>query len=312
VKRLAGGLPALAAQAHAARLSAGVVTLQNGQAWCSDSDARFPLESAFILPMVAAALAEVDAGRLALSERIHLADVDLSPPPSAIGAAWPSPPDHHDMDLPAIDLIALAVQRNDNTAADVIMRRIGGPGAVTAWLHDKGIEDMRVDRYARDYLQDMAGISPFHPAWKDEGALIAARDTVPPANRQAAMEAYIADPRDTTTVPAALRLLQKLGLGSLLSPASTRLLITLMTSRGAGDGGAFLAGVPRGSIVAEESARAPTDLGYTPAASEMALVTLPGGRRLALAAFVAGATSTESERRSLFAGAARLMTGAFN
>ena len=297
--------PTLAARARPGDFNLGVLEARGEQLWCWNGETRMPMQSVFKAPLAAAALAEVDAGRLKLGERIPIGPLDLSPPPSAINRAWPSPPEGHVMNLPAVDLIALAIQQSDNTAADAIMKRIGGPGAVTAWLRSKQIVDMSIDRYERELQQEVAGMGSFRPAWKDEAAWTAARDAVPAAARQGAMDAYLADPRDTTTVPAALSFLHRLNLGELLSSASTRLLLQLMATTSTGLH-RLAAGLPPGARLAHKTGSARTDLGFTPATNDIGLITLGDGRRFAIAAFLAGSTATESGRDSLFADAARL------
>ncbi len=309
--RLEREFPALAARARPALLNVGVLVLANTHSWYSDYQTRMPMQSVFKAPLAAAALAEVDAGRLRLSERIHLAATDLSPPPSSINEGWPSPPGAYAMDMPAIDLIALAVQRSDNTAADAIMKRIGGPGAVTAWLRSKQINDMSIDRYERDLQPEVAGMPPFRPEWKDEAAWLAARDAVPPAVRESAMNAYLADPRDTTTAPAAIELLRQLADGELISPASTRLLLRLM-SQTSGGPHRLRAGLPDDATLAHKTGTAATDLGITPAVNDIGIVTLKDGRRFVIAAFLAGSTATERERDGLIADAARLVMRALS
>jgi len=304
VKKLAASFAPLAARAAPGRFGLGVQILARDEVWLSDASGRFPMQSVFKAPLAAAALAEIDAGRLKLDEPIRITDLDLSPPFSAIDQAWPTPPEHHAALMPAIDLIALAVQRSDNTAADVIMKRIGGPGAVTAWLRSKDIEDMRIDRYERELQQDVAGMAPFQPQWKDQAVWIAARGAVPAVDREAAMNAYLADPRDTTTLPAALGFLSKLALGELISPASTRLLMKLMSSAATG-AHRLVAGLPRGTVLAHKTGTSSTDLGLTPAIGDIGIATLPDGRRFAIAAFLAGSTATETQRDRLFADAAR-------
>ncbi|MGI8840486.1 MAG: class A beta-lactamase [Caulobacteraceae bacterium] len=303
--RLDREFPALAARARPGDFNLGVLEARGEQLWCWNAPARMPMQSIFKAPLAAAALAEADAGRLKLSERIAIGPLDLSPPPSAINRAWPAPPRPEVMSLPAVDLIALAVQESDNTAADVLMKRIGGPGAVTAWLRSKDIVDMRIDRYERELQQEIAGMDSFRPAWKDEAAWTAARDAVPAATRQSAMDAYLADPRDTTTVPAALSFLYRLSLGDLISPASTRLLLRLMATTGAG-AHRLAAGLPPGATLAHKTGTARTDLGFTPATNDIGLVTLADGRRFAIAGFLSGSTATEAQRDALFADAARL------
>ena len=303
--RLAGGMPALAARAKPGVLGLGVALLTPGAAWSSDQTARFPLQSSFKTFLAAAALAEVDAGRLKLAEPIALTSQDLSPGGGPIDSAWPNPPGSHTLTLPAVDLIALAVQRSDNTAADTLMKRIGGPAAVTAWLRGKGINDIRIDRYERELQVELAGMPPFQPAWKDTLAWQAARDLVPAAAREAATARYLADPRDTATLPASLDYLTRLARGELLSGPSTALLLRLMTDSLTG-ANRLKAGLPPGAAIAHKTGTAGTDLGLTPATNDIGVVTLANGRRFAIAAYLAGSTATEASREALIADAARL------
>ncbi|HEY5107681.1 MAG TPA: class A beta-lactamase [Caulobacteraceae bacterium] len=302
--------PAIAERARPGVFNAGVIGLGANRSWYWNINRAFPMESVAKAPIAAAALAEVDAGRLSLHEPIALTADDLSAPFSAINQAWPTPPEGHALTLTAGKLISLAVRLSDNTAADVIMKRIGGPGAVTAWLQSKQIVDMRVDRYAREVQQAIAGMASFRSAWKGESAWLAARGTVAAVDRQAAMDAYLTDPRDTTTAQAALNFLSKLADGELLSRASTRLLIGLMTGGPTG-AGRLGAGLPAGAVLAHKTGSTDTDLGFTPVTNDIGIVTLPDGRRFAAAAFLAGATATLAERDRLFADTARLMVRAF-
>ena len=259
----------------------------------------------FMLPLAAAALGEVDAGRMKLGEPVPIRDVDLSPPPSLINRTFRGA-----TTLPAIDLIALAVQHGDNTAADVIMSRIGGPGAVGGWLQAKEVQGLRIDRYAREVIPAMSGMPSFRAQWATQAGFDDARALVPPAEREAAVQAYLRDPKDTTTVPAMLGFLDKLSDGRLLSPASTRLLIGLMT-RSAAPVAGLAASLPSGATLARKTGSSGTDLGLTAATNEVGLVTLEGGKTIAVAAFLTGSTATASERGALIADAGRLVFGAF-
>ncbi len=305
IGRLNAEFPKLAARAAPGQFGMGVRLIEVATAWASDQTTRFPMQSVFKAPMAAAAFSEIDAGRLKLSEPITLTELDLSPPYSLIDETWPTPPDHHSLTLPVVDLIALALQRSDNTAADVLMKRIGGPGAVSTWLDSKALGDIRVDRYERELQQEVAGMSPFQPAWKDERAWLAARNAVPAAQREAAMAAYLADPRDTATLLASLDFLATLARGTLISPASTGLMLRLMTSSMTG-ANRLKAGLPKGARIAHKTGSARTDLGFTPATNDIGIVTLENGRRFAVAAFLAGSTATEAQRDALIADAARL------
>jgi beta-lactamase class A len=305
--RLSTGFVALAARAKPAAFGFGVDLITPDLAWVSEPTARFPLQSVFKAFLAAAALSEVDAGRLRLSEPITLTEEDLSVGDVGINAAWAKPPSGGKMILPAVDLIALAVQRGDNTAADTIMQRIGGPAAVTAWLRAKGVTDINVSRYERDLQPEIAAMPAFQPGWIDRRAWEAARDAVPPETREAAAARYLADPRDTATLPSTLAFLSRLALGQLLSPPSTRLLLRLMTDSSTGER-RLRAGLPEGASLAHKTGTAATDLGLTAATNDIGIVTLASGRRFAMAAYLAGSTATQAARERLIADAAALAT----
>src|SRR5581483_8470154 len=170
VKRLNDGFPALVARARPGIFSAGVTNLETGQTWYWNMGRPFPLAGAAALPLAAAALAAIEARQLALSERVTFSAVDLSAPFSAINRKWPTPPDGYSASIPVSTLLTLALIWSDNTAADVLAKRIGGPSAVNAFLDEKGATDVRIDRYAREVAVESAGMPTFRPAWKDEAA----------------------------------------------------------------------------------------------------------------------------------------------
>ena len=299
--RLATAFPSLARRARPGGLGLGVGLAPSGPAWVSDAKARFPLQSVFKVFLAGAALAQVDAGSLKLAEPIVLTDADRTPLYSAIGRTWKS----GDLTLPVVDLIALAIQRSDNIAADALMKRIGGPAKVTAWLQSNDVDGVRIDRYEREIQPQTVGLGALQPGITDPKAWQAVREAVPPAQREAAITAYLADPRDTATLAGSLDYLTRLANGQLLSAASTRLLLRLMTDAATG-AHRLKAGLPPGAILAHKTGTSATVLGLTPATNDIGIVTLPGGRRFVIAAYLAGSTATETAREALIADAARL------
>ncbi|HXV01019.1 MAG TPA: serine hydrolase [Caulobacteraceae bacterium] len=303
---LISGYTQLAARARPAVFGLGVALLSPATVWVSDARSRFPMLGEAKLVVAACALAQAGAGALKLNEAITLTDADLSPGGGPIDQAFPSPPAGARLTLRVADLIALAVQRGDNTAADTLMKRIGGPAAVSAWLAGKGLGDIRLDRYERQLQVDQSGMPPFQPAWKDARPWLASRDAIPAAEREAAGERYLADPRDTATLPALLGFLTRLAGGELMSPVHTRLLLRLMSDSQTG-GRRLEAGLPPDAHLAHKAASTPTDLGLTLATGDIGLVTLADGPRFAVAACLAGSTATEADRDRLIADAARLV-----
>jgi beta-lactamase class A len=294
VKRLNRDLGPLAERARPGVVGFGVMNLESGQMWTLNGERRFPMQSVFKAALGAAALAEVDAGRLALNEAISIEANQLSPPHSPIAEAWPGRTVYT-----AGELLVAAVVDSDNTAADVLMKRIGGPGAVTAWLQGRKVDEVRIDRYERDLQPEAHGMASFRPAWKGE-AFIAVRQSIPPERRREAMAAYLRDPRDTATPRGMLSFLAKLDAGELLSEASSRRLVAMMgqSTRGAER---LKAGFPKGATFAHKTGSSGTDLGLTLAYNDVGILTLADHRSYAVAAFLSGSSADETARNTLLA-----------
>lgn len=286
---------AIAAQAQPGVLGVGLMNLESGQPFLLNPDRPFPMQSVFKLPLAAAVFGEIDGKRLLTTERITLTEEQLSPQHSPIASAWPGRRDYTVQEL----LEALLIE-SDNTAADVLMKRIGGPGVVTAWLTAKRVPEMRVDRYERELPMDVYGMPSFRPAWRDPAAFAAAREAVPPAARMAAMRRYMADPRDTATPRGMIEFLQRLDRQELLSADSTRRLMALMgrTTRG---NGRIRAGLPANVFLAHRPGTSGVDQGLSTAHNDVGVFTLPDKRTYALAVFLSGATLDEPGRDRIIA-----------
>ena len=253
VKALTAQLQALADGAAPGALGVAVRDAQTGQTVAFNADRRFPLQGVFKAPLGAAVLAQVDAGRLRLDQTISIRDIDLSPPFSPIADAWPGRTDYS-----LADLLDRASGASDNTAADALLKLIGGPGALTAWLTLKNIHDFRVDRYERQLQPDIAGMASFRADWKGEAAYRTQLLAVPEATRRKAMADYLADPRDTATPVAAIGFLEALRAGELISKASTQRLLAIMTTTQTG-AGRLKAALPVGARLAHKTGGARTE-----------------------------------------------------
>jgi beta-lactamase class A len=303
MRRLDKEVAALAAHAAPGVLGFGLMNLESGEFWVRFGDRAFPMMSVFKLPLGAAVLSEVDAGRLSLAETLTLTAKDLSPPLSPIADAWPGR-----VAYTVGELFTAALKESDNTAADVLMKRIGGPGAVSGWLQSRKIEEVRVDHYERELQSRALGMASFRPAWKGSAAFGAAVATVPPARRHAATLAYMADPRDSATPRGMLGFLRKLDEGELISAASTRRLLATLkqTPRGADR---IVVGLPKGATFAHKPGTSGADQGLSAAYNDVGIFTLADKRSYAIAAFLTGSTAPEKARAALFADLGRIAAG---
>jgi beta-lactamase class A len=126
------------------RLGAFVLDTGSGRSVGWRADERFCHCSTFKLSLAALALREVDAGRLDPAEPLAFGRADLvgySPVVAANLASGRLP----------IRTLAEAIQvTSDNAAANVLMRRLGGPAAVTRFWRGIGDGTSRLDGYEPD------------------------------------------------------------------------------------------------------------------------------------------------------------------
>lgn len=297
---------ALTARARPAAFAIGIMELKTQKVWYANGESPFPLGGLSALPIAASVLSLVDEHKLALTDKLTVREADLAPPPSVIDQSWQSKPAHFAMNITVQDLLTLALQYGDSTASDALLLKAGGPGAVTAWLHDKGLTALRVDRYAREIGVQMSGLEPFRPEWRAPPLFQQALRAVPVNDRQKAMEAYVADEKDTVSAQGLLALLYRLSTADLVSKPSADLIFRLMTPA-MGAVGPLGVAWPAGTAWAHKSADPRSDLGYTPVQGDAGLVTLKDGRRFAVTALMAGSTASETQRAQLFGDTGRLL-----
>jgi beta-lactamase class A len=193
------------------RLGVSVLDTESGALIGHRADERFPMCSTFKLLAVSALLAEVDAGRQQLATRIRIEPQDvLSYAPVTkqhVGAEGMS----------LAELCDAAIAWSDNTAANLILSRLGGPAAVTRYARRLGDELTRLDRNEPDLNEATPG-----------------------------------DPRDTTTPAAMASNLKALAVGSSLSAPSREQLVTWLVGCKTGDA-RLRAGLPKGWRVGDKT-----------------------------------------------------------
>ena len=197
------------------KLGVEALDLYSGATLAHRRDERFPLASTFKLPMAAAVLARDDAGpehRLPLTLEVTRKDLlDYSPVvDEELG-------NKRAIEMPLDQLCAAAIEESDNTAALVVLRALGGPAALNAYLRSIG-----------DRVTHIAHGEPTINA------------------------AAYGDASDTTTPAAMAELTHKLVLGRLLSSPNTSKLLRWMRACKTG-ADRLRAGVPRAWSVADKT-----------------------------------------------------------
>ena len=246
-----------------------------------NGDEAFPMASAYKVAIAGKVLALVDQGKASLEQMVNVPPESYVPSPVIADNLI-----HPGVALSVANLLEVMIVDSDNTATDSLMALAGGPEAVTAWLREIGIEGMSVDRST---AQLSAQIQAIMEAAGSPG------DSSNPA-----IPEFDADPRDHTTPNDMLRLLILLDVGNVLKPQSRDFLLGVMGRTVTGPG-RIKGLLPVGTPVAHKTG---TVGGI---ANDVGFVTLPDGRRFAVAIFTKSSTTPPADRDRAVAETARIL-----
>ena len=125
------------------RLGAYVLDTENGQSFGWRESERFAHASSFKLSLAAMVLALGERGTIDPGEVLHWTEADMM---------WVSTVTRANIatGLSMRELARATLVTSDNTAANVLLRRLGGPEALTAFWRSIGDQISRLDRYEPD------------------------------------------------------------------------------------------------------------------------------------------------------------------
>lgn len=173
------------------------------------ADERFPVQSTMKLMGVAALLKQSDHDKNLLREKIHYTQEDLMP--------WhPITGKYLTRGMTFAALAEAAMSYSDNSAIDIIIKKLGGPKSVTDFARSIGDEAFNIEHYEEDLNAN-------------------------PKNIQ-----------DTSTPKNMAINVQKLTLGNILTQAQQKQLVIWMRNSTTGYQ-RIRAGVPIGWVVAEKT-----------------------------------------------------------
>jgi len=227
----------------------------------------YPMQSVYKFPIAMAALHAVEQGRFRLDQNIRFLPSDLISPDQYSPLRDADP--HGNADVPLQELIRLAVSESDGVASDILIRSLGGPPSVDAYVRSLGIEGIHII------------------------------DTEKTLGRKVELE-----DRDSAQPRALVALLHLLADHSPLSPDHTQLLLGWMTASHTGDR-RIKALLPLGTIVADKTGTAGQNRTHTNATNDIGLITLPSGQKLAIAILVADSSAPAAVREKVIAEIAR-------
>ena len=244
------------------RVGASVLLIETGEMISHNASARFPMQSVYKLPIGMAALDRVDKGVLALEQRVRVEPAEFVHPGQRSPLRDANP---RGAEVSVGELLRLAVSESDGTASDVLLRLAGGAPGVMKYLRGLGVDGVVV------------------------------RDTEREIGRDSATQ-Y----RNWATPAAAVSLLRALHKGRGLTEGSRALLLRLMTETPTGLK-RIKGRLPAGTLVAHKTGTSGTRNGVTAATNDIGIITLPDGRHLAVAVFVADARADQETREDVIA-----------
>ncbi|MGY5957146.1 class A beta-lactamase [Kosakonia sp. BK9b] len=170
-----------------ARIGIAVVDTGSGETVSYRGNERFPLNSTHKALLCGMLLSKVDHGELTLQDTTHFTQSELVTY-SPVTSKYVAP-----ASMSWQQLCRAAVSESDNTAANLVAKKVGGPAAFTRYMAQLGDSVTRLDR-----------------------------------NEPTLNSAIPGDMRDTTTPIAVSQTLQKLALGDVLTPLSRAQLVQWM------------------------------------------------------------------------------------
>ncbi len=238
-----------------ARLGVCFLDTATGEVTGNRMEEHFAMCSTFKLALVAACLREADQGRLDLAQVLTYSEADLLP--------W-APVTRKNLANGGMSIAALAQaaqQLSDGAAANLLIKRLGGPAAVTGKFREMGDTVTRLDRYEPDL-----------------GLVLSA------------------DLRDTTSPLAMAQLVRRITTGDLLQRGSREQLLLWMQDTDTGPN-RLRAGLPAEWRSGNKTGTGRTE-GTTNKCNDVAITFPPGRPPIIIAAyFDSGEFTAQTERR---------------
>jgi beta-lactamase class A len=302
---LQAGLEALVAR-YGEPVGIAVTDVSDG--WTAQIAGRetFPQQSVSKLWVALAVLQAVDDGHLTLDQWAVMRPEDRSVFYQPLASRIRGP---DGLAITLADLLRHALIESDNAANDKLIREVGGAGVVTAVIADKGLDGVAVGGTERDLQTRTAGLE-WRPEYGQTWIWKTARSKLPDEVRDAALDAYLADPPDGATPVGITTALAALKRGELLSRASTDFMLGLMGEARTGTL-RLKAGLRPGWTLAHKTGTGPDWRGASVGINDVGLLTAPDGRTYAVAVMVRETRRPAAARHALMQGVTRAIAASW-
>lgn len=279
----------------------GIAVLDVADGWSVDynGQAHLPQQSVSKLWVAITVLNAIDRGDFALTDTVLIRKEDLSlfnqPLRDKVG------PGGYRASI--AQLLAAEIQQSDNAANDALIRKVGGPWAVQVAIVGKSLGEIRFGPGEKEMQTRAAGLT-WKPEYSFGRTFWEDRDRLPPAQRRAALEAYLANPPDAASPLDIVDTLGRLNRGELLSAESTAYLLNLMAGTETG-AGRLRGGLSPGWRLQHKTGTGQIMGRLATGHNDVGLLTAPDGRVYAVAVMIGQSRASFDARQELMRSVAR-------
>jgi len=244
------------------------------------ADELYPQQSCSKFWVAITALDAADKGRIKMTDKVTLSRNDLTVFHQPIAALIGKGKYTTTLD----DLLFKAITTSDNTANDKLMRSVGGPKAVRSMIAEKKIGAVRFYDGEKALQSKIAGLL-WSPKYSVGAKFWEARSALPYSIRKAAFDRYVADPYDGAAPSAIVSALARLKRGELLSPTSTRRLLSVMGNTKTG-ANRLKGGLKPGWTLSHKTGTGQELDKYQAGYNDIGILTAPNGKSYAVAVMI--------------------------
>lgn len=209
------------------KIGVSALHIESGKVVDYKSSDRFPMASTVKVPIGIYLLSKVQHGSASLDTMVTVNQYDLVPYCGYMGYYLTRP----GLAMSVYNMLEPMITISDNTASDMILRRVGGPKSVQKFLDHNNIQDIKISRYLADQFVEAKGAQAFMPERKkwilqDVMKIFANLDK---KELETSYAKFFADlDKDSTTPKAMSLLLEKLYKRELLNEKYTSLMLEIM------------------------------------------------------------------------------------
>jgi beta-lactamase class A len=237
---------------YKATVGIAIEDIESGDTLTINNDHQYPMQSVYKFPLAIAVLHEVDKGKMALTQKIHVAKEDLRLNTwSPLREKYPN----GNIDITLASMLNYTVSKSDNNACDILFKLIKGTIAVNKFVHGLGIEKISIAA-TEEEMTKAWGVQ--YTNWTQPNAIVKLLSGF-------YHKKYLSAPSN--------KFLMKLMIESENSPMRLKGLL------------------PEEMILAHKTGTSNTnDAGLRAAVNDAGIITLPNGKHIAIAVFVSNST----------------------